>query len=35
MVRAILGLRESPEPADVTDALACAICHAHKRNAPK
>lgn len=34
MVRAILGLTETPEPADVTDALACAICHAHKRDLP-
>ena len=35
MVRAILGLPETPEPADVTDALACAICHAHKRDLPE
>ncbi|MFO7768850.1 MAG: crossover junction endodeoxyribonuclease RuvC [bacterium] len=34
MVRAILGLAETPEPADITDALACAICHAHKRDLP-
>ena len=34
MVRAILGLTETPEPADITDALACAICHAHKRDLP-
>jgi crossover junction endodeoxyribonuclease RuvC len=34
MVRAILGLAETPEPADVSDALACAICHANKREAP-
>ena len=31
MVRAILGLQEVPGPTDVTDALACAICHAHRR----
>jgi crossover junction endodeoxyribonuclease RuvC len=35
MVRAILGLDEIPEPADVTDALACAICHAHRREMPR
>ena len=34
MVRAILGLDEIPKPDDITDALACAICHAHKRNMP-
>lgn len=34
MVRAILGLDEIPQPADITDALACAICHAHKRDLP-
>lgn len=34
MVRAILGLKEVPGPADVTDALACAICHAHRRTSP-
>jgi len=34
MVRAILGLKEIPEPADITDALACAICHAHRREVP-
>lgn len=34
MVRAILGLDEIPGPADVTDALACAICHAHRRTSP-
>jgi crossover junction endodeoxyribonuclease RuvC len=34
MVRAILGLKEIPGPADVTDALACAICHAHRRISP-
>jgi crossover junction endodeoxyribonuclease RuvC len=35
MVKAILGLAEIPEPDDITDALACAICHAHKRDLPK
>lgn len=34
MVKAILGLKETPEPADITDALACAICHAHRRELP-
>lgn len=34
MVQAILGLEEIPQPADITDALACAICHAHKRDLP-
>ncbi len=29
MVCEILGLSEPPTPADVTDALALAICHAH------
>ncbi len=28
MVRSLLGLKESPEPDDVADALAVAICHA-------
>ena len=27
MVGRILGLREVPKPADVTDALALAVCH--------
>jgi len=27
MVRRLLGLAEAPRPADVTDALALAICH--------
>ena len=35
MVKAILGLDEIPKPDDITDALACAICHAHKRDLPK
>jgi len=34
MVGAIVGLKETPEPADITDALACAICHAHRRELP-
>jgi len=29
MVRMLLNLREVPKPADVADALALAICHAH------
>lgn len=29
MVRALLGLRETPSPDDAADALAVAICHAH------
>jgi crossover junction endodeoxyribonuclease RuvC len=29
MVRALLGLRERPEPADAADALAVALCHVH------
>ena len=29
MVRLLLGLRETPKPNDVADALALAICHAH------
>jgi crossover junction endodeoxyribonuclease RuvC len=29
MVRSLLGLPRCPEPADVSDALAVAICHAH------
>lgn len=30
MVRALLSLRENPRPDDVADALAVAICHAHR-----
>ena len=33
MVRAQLGLREPPEPADAADALAVALCHAHAARA--
>jgi crossover junction endodeoxyribonuclease RuvC len=29
MVTQILGLKETPKPDDVADALALAICHAH------
>lgn len=29
MVRALLGLKETPRPDDAADALAIAICHAH------
>lgn len=31
MVKAILGLTETPRPDDAADALALAICHAHMR----
>lgn len=31
MVKAILGLAETPKPDDAADALAVAICHAHSR----
>ena len=31
MVKAILGLNETPRPDDAADALALAICHAHIR----
>ncbi len=30
MVRVLLGLQEAPKPADVTDALAIALAHAHR-----
>lgn len=29
MVCRILGIKETPKPADITDALAIAICHIH------
>jgi crossover junction endodeoxyribonuclease RuvC len=29
MVRALLGLAETPKPDDAADALAVAICHLH------
>lgn len=33
MVRAILGLPGDPQPDHAADALAAAICHAHRRSA--
>jgi crossover junction endodeoxyribonuclease RuvC len=30
MVRVLLGLAETPKPADVTDAIAIALAHAHR-----
>jgi crossover junction endodeoxyribonuclease RuvC len=30
MVRVLLGLAETPRPADVTDAIAIALAHAHR-----
>jgi len=30
MVKNILTLKEAPEPYDATDALAVALCHAHR-----
>ena len=33
MVAKVLGLAEVPKPADASDALAIAICHAWKRGA--
>jgi crossover junction endodeoxyribonuclease RuvC len=33
MVRAMLGMRETPEPADAADALAVALCHIHTARA--
>jgi crossover junction endodeoxyribonuclease RuvC len=33
MVKMQLNLREAPEPADVSDALAVALCHAHRSRA--
>lgn len=32
MVQAILRLQEPPTPVDATDALALAICHAHRES---
>jgi len=29
MIRALLGLRECPEPPDAADGMAVALCHAH------
>jgi len=34
MVRRILGMGESAEPLDVTDAVAVAVCHANRSTAP-
>lgn len=34
MVRTILGLDREPEPDHAADALAAAICHAHRRLIP-
>jgi len=34
MVKAILGLGELPEPYDVSDALAVALCHANRLEIP-
>jgi crossover junction endodeoxyribonuclease RuvC len=31
MVALLLGLKELPEPDDVSDALAVALCHAHRK----
>ena len=33
MVKAQLGLRDTPEPTDAADALAVALCHAHAARA--
>ncbi len=33
MVRAVLGMKETPEPADAADALAVAVCHVQAENA--
>ncbi len=33
MVRAMLGMSETPEPADAADALAVALCHIHAAQA--
>jgi len=32
MVRMLLGLESTPEPDDVTDALAVCICHGFNAN---
>ena len=32
MTRALLNLKEIPQPDDVADALAIALCHAHSYN---
>jgi crossover junction endodeoxyribonuclease RuvC len=33
MVRAMLDMREIPEPSDAADALAVALCHVHRSSA--
>jgi len=33
MVRVLLGLRQTPEPPDASDALAVALCHLHAAEA--
>jgi crossover junction endodeoxyribonuclease RuvC len=33
MVRALLGMSQTPEPADAADALAIALCHIHAAQA--
>lgn len=33
MVRAVLGMNETPEPSDAADALAVAVCHVQAENA--
>jgi crossover junction endodeoxyribonuclease RuvC len=33
MIKVLLGLPEQPEPADAADALAVALCHAHRHQA--
>jgi len=33
MVRALLGMRHAPQPADAADALAVALCHLHAAQA--
>lgn len=35
MVRAILGLSETPASADAADALAVAVCHCQRARAPR
>lgn len=34
MVRVLLGLPKAPGPADVTDAIAIALAHAHRASGP-
>ncbi|MEX1139593.1 MAG: crossover junction endodeoxyribonuclease RuvC [Bacteroidota bacterium] len=35
MVKSLLGIKQSPKLFDVTDALAVALCHFHRRGTPK